>query len=118
MSGIVTGVDGQLDIAGPLAVAHSALSDASPSDGPAHRDDRTFRNCRMKSRHRSDQRHKRPTKLTYLTASSYVDGFTPGESLSLQGDLDLDVAGRDVLIVDDIIDTGRTLKELSALVAA
>ena len=58
------------------------------------------------------------TELAYLTASSYVDGFTPGESLSLQGDLDIDVGGRDVLIVDDIIDTGRTLKELSALVSA
>jgi hypoxanthine phosphoribosyltransferase len=58
------------------------------------------------------------TELAYLTASSYVDGFTPGESLSLQGDLDVDVGGRDVLIVDDIIDTGRTLKELAALVAA
>ena len=58
------------------------------------------------------------TVLAYLTASSYVDGFTPGESLSLRGDLDLDVRGRDVLIVDDIIDTGRTLKELSAFVSA
>jgi hypoxanthine phosphoribosyltransferase len=58
------------------------------------------------------------TEVVYLTASSYVDGFTPGESLSLGGDLDLDVGGRDVLIVDDIIDTGRTLKELSALLAA
>ena len=57
------------------------------------------------------------TELAYLTASSYRDGFTPGESLNLRGDLDLDVAGRDVLIVDDIIDTGRTLSELSALVA-
>jgi hypoxanthine phosphoribosyltransferase len=56
------------------------------------------------------------TELTYLTASSYEDGFTPGESLSLRGALDLDIRGRDVLIVDDIIDTGRTLKELTALV--
>ncbi|MDX2380585.1 MAG: hypoxanthine phosphoribosyltransferase [Acidimicrobiia bacterium] len=58
------------------------------------------------------------TELAYLTASSYDDGFTPGESLTVHGDLDLDVTDRDVLIVDDIIDTGRTLKELSALVAA
>ena len=56
------------------------------------------------------------TELAYLTASSYEDGFTPGESLSLRGDLDLDVSGRDVLIVDDIIDTGRTLTQLTAFV--
>ena len=58
------------------------------------------------------------TQLQYLTASSYVDGFTPGESLNLRGDIDIDIDGRDVLIVDDIIDTGRTLNELSALVTA
>ena len=58
------------------------------------------------------------TELTYLSASSYVDGFTPGETLSLSGDLDVDVENRDVLIVDDIIDTGRTLTELSAMVAS
>jgi hypoxanthine phosphoribosyltransferase len=58
------------------------------------------------------------TELAYLTASSYVDGFTPGESLTVAGNLDLDVCGRDVLIVDDIIDTGRTLAELSAIVNA
>lgn len=56
------------------------------------------------------------TELSYITASSYSDGFTPGESLRLEGGIDLDVAGRDVLIVDDIIDTGRTLAELASLV--
>lgn len=61
---------------------------------------------------------KTETELAYLTASSYDDGFTPGDSLTVRGDLDLDITGRDVLIVDDIIDTGRTLKELSAWVAA
>ena len=58
------------------------------------------------------------TELAFLTASSYSDGFTPGDTLSLRGDLDVDLRGRDVLIVDDIIDTGRTLQELSAVVAA
>ena len=57
------------------------------------------------------------TELAYLSASSYDEGLTPGESLTIRGDLDFDITGRDVLIVDDIIDTGRTLKELSARVA-
>ena len=56
------------------------------------------------------------TELEYLSASSYSGGFTPAETLRLQQNLDLDVAGRDVLIVDDIIDTGRTLTELVAVV--
>jgi hypoxanthine phosphoribosyltransferase len=58
------------------------------------------------------------TELAYITASSYSDGFTPGDSLSLSGDIDIDVVDRDVLIVDDIIDTGRTLGQLAALVRA
>jgi hypoxanthine phosphoribosyltransferase len=56
------------------------------------------------------------TELVFLSASSYSDGFTPGETLRLQEDIELDVAGRDVLIVDDIIDTGRTLTELARLI--
>ena len=56
------------------------------------------------------------TEMVFLSASSYSDGFTPDETLRLQGDIELDVAGRDVLIVDDIIDTGRTLTELAGLI--
>jgi hypoxanthine phosphoribosyltransferase len=52
------------------------------------------------------------TEMVFLSASSYSDGFTPGETLRLQQDIELDVSGRDVLIVDDIIDTGRTLTGL------
>ena len=59
---------------------------------------------------------KTETELAYITASSYTHGFTPEDSLSLDGDIDLDLVDRDVLIVDDIIDTGRTLSELGALV--
>ncbi len=59
---------------------------------------------------------KTETELAYITASSYSDGFTPGDSLSLDGDIDLDLDDRDVLIVDDIIDTGRTMSELAAMV--
>ena len=57
-------------------------------------------------------------ELAYITASSYSDGFTPGESLTVGQGIGLDVADRDVLIVDDIIDTGRTLGELKTMVRA
>ena len=56
------------------------------------------------------------TEMVFLSASSYSGGFTPGETLQLQKYIELDVADRDVLIVDDIIDTGRTLSELASVV--
>jgi hypoxanthine phosphoribosyltransferase len=58
------------------------------------------------------------TELAYVTASSYAGGFTPGDTLRLDTGTELDVADRNVLIVDDIIDTGRTLRELAATLRA
>jgi hypoxanthine phosphoribosyltransferase len=57
------------------------------------------------------------TELSYITASSYIDGFTPGESLTVNRDSELSLDGRHVLIVEDIIDTGRTLQRIQAIVA-
>lgn len=57
------------------------------------------------------------TELRYLTASSYVDGFTPGEEVVID-DHDLGVANRHVLIVEDIVDTGRTLMELERIISS
>ena len=55
------------------------------------------------------------TELAFITASSY-ESFTPGDELTVSGDIGVDLTGRDVLIVDDIIDTGRTLRTLVTLV--
>lgn len=49
-----------------------------------------------------------PVRLDFLGVSSYRGGTSPRE-LIFTKDLRLDVKGRDVLIVDDILDTGRTL---------
>lgn len=49
-------------------------------------------------------------KIGLVTVSSYPGASTASVGPRLVGDLNVDVAGRDVLIVDDILDTGRTLR--------
>lgn len=57
------------------------------------------------------------TELIYITASSYLHDFTPSDTLAVNQVTELDVRNRHVLIVEDIIDTGRTLKAIAATVA-
>src|SRR5688572_409859 len=54
-----------------------------------------------------------PLRLDFIGCSSYGAGTLPGE-LVFTKELRLDVRGRDVLLVDDILDTGRTLKKILA----
>jgi hypoxanthine phosphoribosyltransferase len=54
-----------------------------------------------------------PLRVGVIQASSYRAGTTPGE-LVLRSEMMLDVAGRDLLLVDDIFDTGNTLAEVTA----
>jgi hypoxanthine phosphoribosyltransferase len=49
------------------------------------------------------------TEIDFMTVSSYMHGTESGE-LKLVQDLDTSVKDRDVLIVEDIIDTGKTLR--------
>ncbi len=49
-----------------------------------------------------------PLGLDFIGVSSYGAGTKPGE-LVFTKELRLEVRGRDVLLVDDILDTGRTL---------
>ena len=56
-----------------------------------------------------------PLRLDFIGVSSYREGSVPGE-LVFTKELRLDVRGRDVLLVDDILDTGRTLKRVLAKV--
>src|SRR5258705_11459171 len=52
-----------------------------------------------------------PTRLDFIGVSSYGLGTESGE-LVFTKELRLDVRGRDVLLVDDILDTGRTLRRV------
>ncbi|MGZ8938037.1 MAG: hypoxanthine phosphoribosyltransferase [Limisphaerales bacterium] len=60
---------------------------------------------------------KLPLRLDFIGVSSYGAGTSSGE-LVFTKELRLDVKGRDVLLVDDILDTGRTVQRVSATVRA
>lgn len=57
-----------------------------------------------------------PLHLDFLGVSSYRGGTSPGR-LSMDSKLRLDVRGRHVLVVDDILDTGRTLSAVTIRLA-
>lgn len=52
-----------------------------------------------------------PLRLDFMGVSSYGTGTESGE-LVFTKELRLDVRGRDVLLIDDILDTGRTLRHV------
>ncbi len=58
-----------------------------------------------------------PLRLDFIGVSSYGHGTESGE-LVYTKELRLDVRGRDVLLVDDILDTGRTLMKVKAKLKA
>lgn len=58
---------------------------------------------------------KMPVTLNFMSVSSYGDSTESSGKINIKMDLDEDIAGKNVLIVEDIIDTGRTLKKLKAL---
>ena len=57
---------------------------------------------------------KTPLTIDFMSVSSYGNGTTSGE-LKIKQDLSTDITGRDVLIVEDIIDSGNTLYNLKKL---
>lgn len=54
----------------------------------------------------------KPHELDFMTASSYAKGTVSSGDVKILKDLDSSIVGKDVLIVEDIIDSGRTLAKV------
>ncbi|MGL4826212.1 MAG: hypoxanthine phosphoribosyltransferase [Vibrionaceae bacterium] len=57
-----------------------------------------------------------PLSLDFMTVSSYGQSMHSGDVTILK-DLEDDIKGRDVLLVEDIIDTGKTLHSVREILA-
>ena len=57
-------------------------------------------------------------ELDFMSVSSYGAGAVSSGELKIKQDLRSNIQGRDVLIVEDIIDTGRTLNDVVKLLKA
>ena len=56
-----------------------------------------------------------PLELDFMAVSSYGSGSASSGNLKIRKDLDTDIRGRDVIVIEDIIDSGFTLACLKKL---
>ncbi len=59
-----------------------------------------------------------PVEIDFIEASSYGDGTTSSKEVRILKDLRAPIEGLDVLVVEDIIDTGFTLTHVMAMLKA
>lgn len=58
-----------------------------------------------------------PHEVDFMTASSYGNSMSSSRDVKILKDLDEDIRGKDVLIVEDIIDSGNTLSKVREILA-
>ena len=56
-----------------------------------------------------------PRRIDFLAVDTYGMNATPSDAVRLVMDLRTDIAGKHVLIVEDIVDTGNTLEYLMSI---
>ena len=59
-----------------------------------------------------------PVEVDFLEASSYGDSMVSSREVRILKDLSGEIAGRDVLVVEDIVDTGFTLSHVARMLRA
>lgn len=55
-----------------------------------------------------------PVAIDFFQTSSYGSSTTPGE-VRIRKDIDMSIRGKDVLLIEDIVDTGHTLRTVLGL---
>jgi hypoxanthine phosphoribosyltransferase len=60
----------------------------------------------------------RPLSVDFLTAALYGQGTDPSQEVKILRDLDIPIAGRHVLLVEDVVDSGKTLNRIGDALAA
>ena len=55
---------------------------------------------------------EKPHELDFMTVSSYGGGTVSSRDVKILKDLDGEIHGKDVLVVEDIIDSGNTLSKV------
>lgn len=58
-----------------------------------------------------------PVSMDFMSVSSYGDGTSSSGIVKIAKDLDEPLEGKDVIVVEDIIDSGRTLSYLLEILA-
>lgn len=59
-----------------------------------------------------------PLKLDFLAVSSYGGSTTSSGAVKIVKDIDIDLEGYDILLVEDILDSGRTLNYVKKMLEA